>query len=280
MENARFAKAFQHLHEVCARAVSEQEALLMRLLQENKDTDYGLKYGFGDIVDYEDYRKKVPLTVFSDYDEYINRIINGESNILTAATPVFFNISSGSVGETKYIPIVREDIDKHLLYAEEAISGIVQNEIPHNDPEELFSCVFNVGDVFMTSLPDGRLSGVRSGIYLQSEMSTGTLDTSVFTAPPDIMFPKEITDMLYPKVRYALANENVTAIHGVFIHRMAGLFAYIERYFDNLIEDIRYGTVGEEFRMSDDVRKQISGRFTPDPDRAGCCSKYGRGLSM
>ena len=268
MESGRYAEAFRHLRDVCGRAVSEQEALLKRLLQENKDTVYGRRYGFADIRGHTDYREKVPVTVFSDYDGYINRIINGDRDVLTSAPAVFFNISSGSVGEQKYIPIVREDVDKHRLYAEEAIPGIVQNELPHDDPEELFGCIFNVGDVFMTTLADGRLCGVRSGIYLQSAMAAGELDTSVYTAPPDIMFPREITDMLYPKVRYALANENVTAIHGVFVHRMAGLFGYIERNFGAFIEDIRYGRVGEGFRMSDSVRKQLSGRFAPDPERA------------
>ena len=268
MESGRYAEAFRHLRDVCGRAVSEQEALLKRLLQENKDTVYGRRYGFADIRGHTDYREKVPVTVFSDYDGYINRIINGDRDVLTSAPAVFFNVSSGSVGEQKYIPIVREDVDKHRLYAEEAIPGIVQNELPHDDPEELFGCIFNVGDVFMTTLADGRLCGVRSGIYLQSAMAAGELDTSVYTAPPDIMFPREITDMLYPKVRYALANENVTAIHGVFVHRMAGLFGYIERNFGAFIEDIRYGRVGEGFRMSDSVRKQLSGRFAPDPERA------------
>ena len=268
MENVRFAKAFQHLNDVCSRAVNEQDALLKRLLIENKDTDYGRRYSFEDIRDFEGYREKVPLTEFSDYNGYIDRIINGESNVLTSAPVVFFNISSGSVGETKYIPIVREDIDMHRLYAEEAIPGIVQNELHYDDPNELFSCIFNVGDVFMTSMADGRLCGVRSGIYLQSAMAEGKLDTSVFTAPPDIMFPPEISDMLYPKVRCALANANVTAIHGVFIHRMAGLFGYIEHHFDALVDDIRHGTVGENFRMSDGVRQQIADRFEPDPDRA------------
>ena len=268
MESGRYAEAFRHLRDVCGRAVSEQEALLKRLLQENKDTVYGRRYGFADIRGHTDYREKVPVTVFSDYDGYINRIINGDRDVLTSAPAVFFNVSSGSVGEQKYIPIVREDVDKHRLYAEEAIPGIVQNELPHDDPEELFGCIFNVGDVFMTTLADGRLCGVRSGIYLQSAMAAGELDTSVYTAPPDIMFPREITDMLYPKVRYALANENVTAIHGVFVHRMAGLFGYIDRKFGAFIEDIRYGRVGEGFRMSDSVRKQLSGRFAPDPERA------------
>ena len=146
----------------------------------------------------------------------------------------------------------------------------MQSSLAHNYPDDLFGCIFNIGDVFMTSLADGRPCGVRSGIYLQSAMAAGMLDTSVYTAPPDIMFPQTITDMLYPKVRYALANENITAIHGVFIHRAAGLLAYIERNFDAFIYDIRNGTVGEGFRMSDNIRSKLSGRFAPDPARADC----------
>lgn len=43
------------------------EELLLRILKDNADTEYGRKYGFKDIHSVKEYREKVP---FSNYDTY------------------------------------------------------------------------------------------------------------------------------------------------------------------------------------------------------------------
>ncbi len=53
-------------------------ALLMKLLDDNKDTEYGRKYGFADIYTVEDYQKKVPVVVYDDLQPYLERMMNGE----------------------------------------------------------------------------------------------------------------------------------------------------------------------------------------------------------
>lgn len=52
------------------------EKLLFKLFQENKNTEFGKKYGFDTITTVEEYQKRVPLSAYSDYEEYINRIEN------------------------------------------------------------------------------------------------------------------------------------------------------------------------------------------------------------
>ena len=47
------------------------EKLLMKLLKKSRDTEFGKKYNFADIKNAEDYQKKVPFSVYEDYQEYI-----------------------------------------------------------------------------------------------------------------------------------------------------------------------------------------------------------------
>ncbi len=49
----------------------ENEKLLLRILEQNKDTEYGRKYGFANIHSIEEYQKKVPVSVYDDYAGYI-----------------------------------------------------------------------------------------------------------------------------------------------------------------------------------------------------------------
>ena len=53
--------------------MGENEKLLLRILEQNKDTEYGRKYGFADIHSIEEYQKKVPVSVYDDYAGYILR---------------------------------------------------------------------------------------------------------------------------------------------------------------------------------------------------------------
>ena len=51
------------------------EELLLKILKENKDTEYGKKYGFKDIHSIEEYRQKVPFSNYDTYEPYISRMV-------------------------------------------------------------------------------------------------------------------------------------------------------------------------------------------------------------
>jgi len=82
---------------------------LRKLLDENKDTFYGRKYHFDQIKSYDDYRKNVPLSDYSNYADLVERISeNGEQNVLTKKPVVHFTVTSGTTSKPKLIPIIKE----------------------------------------------------------------------------------------------------------------------------------------------------------------------------
>lgn len=60
-----------------------QQDYLMKLLKRNSDTVYGRKYGFENIRGYEAFAERVPLTVYEDYEPYIEAAARGEKRVLT-----------------------------------------------------------------------------------------------------------------------------------------------------------------------------------------------------
>ena len=83
--------------------------LLFEILEANKDTEYGKKYGFADIHTVEDYQKKVPVSVYDDYAGYILRMSeDGEENLITSGKVIHYNKSSGTVGNPKRIPLTEK----------------------------------------------------------------------------------------------------------------------------------------------------------------------------
>ena len=74
----------RRLDDITHNPMRSQEEFLMRLLRENAKTEYGRKNNFKSIRNMDDFRRYVPLTSYDDYTSYIERLANGERNILTA----------------------------------------------------------------------------------------------------------------------------------------------------------------------------------------------------
>ena len=111
------------------------------------------------------------------------------------------------------------------------------------------------------------MSGIRSSCVYQWLDENGGFDASDYCVPKEILFPETPEDKLYLKVRFALAERNITAIHGVFINRIAGVTEYILHNWELLLNDIEYGTVSVE--IPEEQRRYIAGKLPPDPERAG-----------
>ena len=91
----RGKRAMRQLDDDSKNAVAISEHLLMKLLEENKDTEYGKKYGFADIHSIAEYQEKIPLTHYDDYAPYIERMIHGgEENLLSASPTMHYALSS------------------------------------------------------------------------------------------------------------------------------------------------------------------------------------------
>ena len=105
--------------ERCSREPDKaNEALLMKILRENADTEYGKKYGFADIHSAEEYKKRVPYSDYDVYAPYIQRMVkNKETNLITAYNVIQYAETSGSVGVQKKIPVTDRSMAVYEKYS-------------------------------------------------------------------------------------------------------------------------------------------------------------------
>src|SRR5580692_4591757 len=96
-ELARFHRATRHV-------AREQEAVLLRILRENADTEFGREHTFASIRNSEDFQKQVPLRDYEQHRPWIDRAAGGFPNVLTRDAIRLFEPTSGSSGATKLIP--------------------------------------------------------------------------------------------------------------------------------------------------------------------------------
>ena len=90
-----------------------QEDLLMRFMTRNAKTEYGIKYNFSGIKSREDFVRSHPLCYYDHYDAYVERMADGETNILTSTKLQMVALSSGTTGKSKKLPLT--DWNKLIL---------------------------------------------------------------------------------------------------------------------------------------------------------------------
>ena len=91
------------------RSADIQNKQLRYLLKTAKNTELGGKYGFGDISGYNAFRERVPVSEYEDMHPLIERMVNGEKNILWSSDVRWFAKSSGTTNaRSKFIPVSRE----------------------------------------------------------------------------------------------------------------------------------------------------------------------------
>lgn len=85
-----------------------QTMLLADILRNNQETQYGQEHGFSKISTPDTFATAVPINTFIDLSPYVERMKQGERNILTHDQPVLFNLTSGTTDKPKYVPVTRK----------------------------------------------------------------------------------------------------------------------------------------------------------------------------
>ena len=91
---------------------ASQEKCLRAILSYGKDTLYGKEHRFSYILEaknadelFRRYRQPVKASDYESFRPYVEKMRNGETDVLFQGKPVLYATTSGSTGEPKWIPI-------------------------------------------------------------------------------------------------------------------------------------------------------------------------------
>ncbi|MBX2985828.1 MAG: GH3 auxin-responsive promoter family protein [Bacteroidia bacterium] len=135
--NWYFKNRLQAIDDSLNNAVAIQKRTLTELLERAKDTEFGRKYNFDSMRDYNDFASQVPVSSYEDLHPYIERMMKGEQNILWCTDITWFAKSSGTTNDkSKFIPVSKETIETcHLEGGRDVISIYLK----HKPESNLFS---------------------------------------------------------------------------------------------------------------------------------------------
>lgn len=209
-----------------------QEKLRKTLIRQAEHTQFGKEHHFSSLRSYPDFQQAVPLRSYEAFLPYIERICQGEKDVLWPGRPRYFAESSGTTTHTKYIPITSASLQNHLQGAKGALLQYIHT---HKH------CHFLQGKMLFLSgspalhlhggVPTGRLSGLVNHHvpkYLRSQRA-----------------PQDSTN------RISDFEEKIKAIvketHNQSISLISGIPPWVQHYLDALCDYTGKATVAEIF---------------------------------
>ena len=88
-----------------------QRAVLKHLIQKAKDTEYGRNHAFDSIKGYDDYVGCVPVNTYEELKGDIDRMRQGETDILWPGRTKWYAKSSGTTNDkSKFIPVTQDGL--------------------------------------------------------------------------------------------------------------------------------------------------------------------------
>lgn len=86
-----------------------QTKQLKSLISTARYTEWGRSHNYKNIKSYRDFKEYVPLQSYEEIKPYVNRMINGEKNILWPSVVKWYAKSSGTTNDrSKYLPVTNE----------------------------------------------------------------------------------------------------------------------------------------------------------------------------
>lgn len=249
------------LRNMMADSSQVQKEVLGDILSYAAGCEYGKKYGFADISSIEEFRKKVPVTEFSDYLDDIERMKKGEENILFPGKASFFAVSSATTGNAKYIP------DSP---AGEKIKSMVVNlrtvEIVRSFPQ-----VLKPGNKLFTIVNSGVYGYSEGGIPCgaASGQAASASTVQLLSVPAALLKAQGITPEIldYMTVLFNLAQSNVVMLvcnNMAHFHLLSKLMNDRAKDF---IHDIREGSFSVDVGDKE-LLAELQKSWQPNPERA------------
>lgn len=204
-------KRFHQIELFMEHPIEVQNEILANLIGKSRQTEYGKKYEFENIKGYKDFHEQVPIVRYEDLAPVIERVMQGEDNVLWPTEVQWFSKSSGTTNaRSKFIPVSNEALeDCHFKAGKDMISMYL-----HNNPEsKLFA-------------GKGLVVGGSSQVnHLNSKTSYGDISAVIMKNLPlwaqyvrvpslDIALMEHWEEKI-EKMAHAIKDENVTSITGV-----------------------------------------------------------------
>ncbi len=191
--------------------VEIQRAVLQDLVTTAQYTAFGKKYNFSSLFTLKEFKLNVPIHEYEDLRPYIQRMMDGEENVLWNSPINWFAKSSGtSSDKSKFIPVSEESLqENHFKASKDVLTGYY-NYFPSSDLLTGKGLVVG-GSHQINHINEDIHYGDLSAVLMQNAPFWGQW---LRTPELSVALLDEWEDKI-EKLAQTTSNENVTSIAGV-----------------------------------------------------------------
>lgn len=226
---ASLVKKMRKKHE---NPIDSQQETFRLLLEKATHTAFGKDHDFGNIQSYEDWKAKVPVRDYEGLKSYVERIIDGEDDVLWPGKPAYFCKTSGTTSGAKFIPLTKDAVPLHVHAAKMALLCYVNETGNANFLDG--KMIFLQGSPELDekgAIPTGRLSGITAH-WVPNYLQKNRLPS----------WETNCIEEWEEKVD-AVVDETVSAD----MRLISGIPAWVQMYFERLLEKSNANTIAELF---------------------------------
>ena len=273
---------YRRLIKACRYPEETAEKTLRGILKYAKDTEFGRKYGFAEILAaknrdefYALWRKNVPAKDFEFFRPMIERHEHGEADVLFPGRPRMYATTSGTTNKPKLCPMTDKYIDD--VYGK--MTRLWLYNFMLNRPKVFYGSFLNIVSRKVEGyVADGTIYGSVSST-LRSE-APGFIK-SLYPNPDCVYDIRDYTAKYYVLMRMSVETPVSCLLTGN-PSTIIELQNNCDQFFDEYINDIEHGTLTDKVEIEPEIRAEIQTWLKPNPQRAAelreLKAKYGRVL--
>ncbi len=258
---AKRAKA--KLERQTYRPAEIQEQFLRSLLKVQARTELGQTFGVDRVTTVDEFRQRVPILPYSAYEPYLERAAAGEQNVVTPDPLIYINMTSGSTGSQKMIPVTKRS-KQFIGRANQLAMGFLFEAAQRRN--------LRLGKMLLTG--SARKVGKTSGGIDYGHISGGSVQLAnglyrqIFAQPFEAMLVKDTQARNYVSLLFALRNAHLRVFAATFPLIALQLCDELERQGDWLVEDLASGQISHHIALTPHERSQLQRQFRAAPQRA------------
>ena len=237
--------------------IETQQNVLLTMMRKNENTEYGKKNNFSKINDIKSYQKNVPVVTYENIRPYVDKIIDGDKNILTSQPAVMFAQTSGTTGKSKFIPVTP------------ACQGDSHNIITRTWIYHAYKAHPDIITGKILSLVSPAVEG-----YTEKGVPYGSTSGHMYKSMPGIVrkayaIPYQVFDIAdYQAKYYAIMRIGIEMdVHIICTANPSSVLKMCEKgneFSDDIIKDIEQGTLSKKYNIESEIRKHLEKILKPN----------------
>ena len=260
LAKVRGALLWRSFARMAERPDQVQQQLLQRILRANQETAFGHQHGFGNMVTVADYQAAVPVGDYERFRPWIDRMREGERDVLTVDEPYMFTLTSGTTGQPKSIPV-----NSATRRSTSRLSALWLYRALRDHPKALDGKALLVVSPAVEGYTQGGTPfGSASGYIYQN--AAWAIRRS-YALPYAVFSIADYDAKYYAIMRLALEHD-ISLLITPNPSTMMRLVTTADGRHEQIIRDIHDGTIDRELDIAPELRRELLRRLKPNPRRA------------